>query len=95
MSRRAVASCWLLAALACVAGSIRLAQGVCYKGRSERGKYVRLFGWQKRKFVNVAVDEFIPLTAKGREMLFAANGHELWVSMLEKALPSSAAPIAA
>lgn len=83
-----VGNCWLIAALACVAEHPGLVRKVFVtKVRSERGKYTcRLFDWQKRKFVNVAVDEFIPLTAKDREMLFAQpNGHELWVSMLEKA----------
>ena len=83
-----VGNCWLIAALACVAehpGLVRKA--FVTKIRSDRGKYVvRLFDWQKRKWVTVSVDEFIPLTSKDRQMLFAQpNGHELWVSMLEKA----------
>ena len=81
-------NCWLIAALACVAehpGLVR--KTFVTKVLSVRGKYVvRIFDWQKRKWTNVTVDEFIPLTASDRQMLFAQpNGHELWVSMLEKA----------
>ena len=83
-----VGNCWLIAALACVAehpGLVR--KTFVTKVLSVRGKYVvRIFDWQKRKWTNVTVDEFIPLTASDRQMLFAQpNGHELWVSMLEKA----------
>ena len=83
-----VGNCWLIAALACVAehpGLVR--KSFLTKVRSVRGKYsCRLFDWQKRIWVTVHVDEFIPLTSTDRQMLFAQpNGHELWVSMLEKA----------
>lgn len=83
-----VGNCWLIAALACVAehpGLVR--KCLVTKIKSERGKYTcRLFDWQQRKWVSVSVDEFIPLTATDRQMLFAQpNGHELWVSMVEKA----------
>ena len=75
-----VGNCWLIAALACVAehpGLVR--KSFVTKVRSVRGKYTcRLFDWQKRKWVTVQVDEFIPLTASDRQMLFAQpNGHEL------------------
>lgn len=82
-----VGNCWLIAALACIAenpGLVRKA--FVTKVASSRGKYaVRLFDWQKRRWTTITVDENIPVTASDRQMLFAQpNGHELWVSMIEK-----------
>ena len=82
-----VGNCWLIAALACSAehpGLVRKA--FITKVASRRGKYVlRLFDWQRRRWASVVVDDSIPLQASDGTMLFAQpNGHELWVSMLEK-----------
>ena len=83
-----VGNCWLIAALACVAehpGLVRKA--FVTKTANPRGKYVmRLWDWSLRRWATISVDENIPLKAANGKPIFAQpNGHELWVSMIEKA----------
>ena len=74
-----VGNCWLIAALACVAEHPGFVRKAFYTNvLSTRGKYeMRLYDWQKKRWVRIVVDENIPLTKEDQRMLFAQpNGHE-------------------
>lgn len=85
--------CWLLSAMICLAehrGAItRL---FCNKELDPRGRYrVRLFDGQRRKWVNVEIDDYIPCDRKiwedTRKVVpaFAQADGQLWVQLMEKA----------
>eukprot|EP00904_Undaria_pinnatifida_P010244 jgi/Undpi1/634/HiC_scaffold_10.g04098.m1 len=81
----ALGDCWLVAAMATLAGTMPGAIKKLFVN-SERGKYrVRLFDITQNRWRVITVDDLIP-TRHGQPIFAKPNGKELWVVLLEKAI---------
>ncbi|CAE7494838.1 Capn15 [Symbiodinium microadriaticum] len=86
--QEAFGNCWLLSALASLSNKhSTIENSFVTREFNPRGKYVlRLWDSPNEKYVNVAVDDFIPVDKRTQQPAFTENnGNEMWVMIMEKA----------
>ena len=92
MQQGAIGDCWLIAGLACVAERPEILQGAIRSKRvTPHGKYkFRLWntirGQAGTEWLNITIDDRIPVKEGTLEPLFASSDHnEMWAMLMEKA----------